>query len=289
MGWIESIQTAIDYIEEHLLDDLTVESIARQANASAFHFQRTFTILTDSTVFDYVRRRRLTLAAQEIACTTEKVIDLAYKYGYDTPEAFSKAFRRQHGVSPSEARKYMGKLKFYERLVIQVILKGAKPMKYKILERDSFKLIGIKQEFSLVNEENLVGIPKLWEKVNADGTSDKLAKLNNGEIVGLLGVCVDKRAYEKNETMDYWIAAEYTGKVPEPFSLLTIPASKWVAFEVHGPMPDAIQKAWKQIFSEWFPTSGYEHAGLPELEVYSNDDALNPDYYSEIWIPIKKR
>ncbi|AOH56142.1 AraC family transcriptional regulator [Peribacillus muralis] len=288
MGWIESIQKAIDHIEEHLLDDLTIESIARQANASAFHFQRTFTILTESTVGDYIRRRRLTLAAQEISCTNEKVIDLAYKYGYDTPEAFSKAFRRQHGVSPSEARKYMGKLKFYERLVIQVILKGAEPMKYKILERDSFQLIGIKQEFSLIDEENLIGIPKLWEQVNTDGTSDELAKLNNGEIVGLLGVCVDKRAQEKNETMDYWIAAEYTGKVDEPFLSLTIPASKWVAFEVHGPMPDAIQKAWKQIFSEWFPTSGYEHAALPELEVYSNDDASNPDYYSEIWIPIKK-
>ncbi len=170
MGWVESIQKAIDYIEEHLLEDLTIESISRQANASAFHFQRTFTILTDISIGEYIRRRRLTLAAQEISSTNGKVIDLAYKYGYDTPEAFSKAFRRQHGVSPSEARKYMGKLKFYERLVIQVILKGAKPMKYNILERDSFQLIGIKQEFSLVNEENLIGIPKLWEKVNSDGT-----------------------------------------------------------------------------------------------------------------------
>ncbi|WP_285765714.1 effector binding domain-containing protein [Peribacillus sp. SI8-4] len=288
MRWIESIQSALDYIEEHLLDDLTIEGIAKQANASAFHFQRTFAILTDSTVGDYVRRRRLTLAAQEISCTNEKVIDLACKYGYDTPEAFSKAFRRQHGVSPSEARKYMGKLKFYERLVIQVTLKGAKPMKYKILERDSFQLIGIKREFSLVNEENLIEIPRLWEQVNADGTSDKLGKLNNGEIAGLLGVCVDKRELDKNETMDYWIAAEYAGTVPEPFLPLTIPASKWVAFEVHGPMPAAIQKAWKQIFSEWFPTSGYEHAGLPELEVYPNEDAHNQDYYSEIWIPIKR-
>ena len=181
----------------------------------------------------------------------------------------------------------MGKLKFYERLMIQVILKGAKPMKYNILERDSFQLIGIKQEFSLVNEENLIGIPKLWEKVNSNGTGDRLAKLNNGQINGLLGVCVDKRNVEKSETMDYWIGAEYAGKVPEEFSTLTIPASKWVVFEVHGPMPDSMQQAWKRIFSEWFPTSGHEHAGTPELEVYDNADAPNPDYYSEIWIPIK--
>ncbi|MFD4928999.1 effector binding domain-containing protein [Peribacillus butanolivorans] len=287
MGWVESIQKAINYMEEHLLDDLTIESISRQANASAFHFQRTFTILTDIPVGEYVRRRRLTLAAQEISRTNCKIIDLAYKYGYDTPEAFSKAFRRQHGVSPSEARKYIGKLTFYERLVIQVILKGEIPMKYNIIERDSFQLIGIKREFSLVNGENLIGIPKLWDKVNSDGTDDQLGKLNNGQIKGLLGVCVDKRILEKNETMDYWIATEYNGQVPEGYSSLTIPASKWVIFEVHGPMPDAIQEVWKRIFSEWFPTSGYEHAGTPEMEVYTDDDASNPDYYSEIWIPVK--
>ncbi|MFU2013998.1 AraC family transcriptional regulator [Peribacillus butanolivorans] len=287
MGWVESIQKAINYMEEHLLDDLTIESISRQANASAFHFQRTFTILTDISVGEYVRRRRLTLAAQELSRTNCKIIDLAYKYGYDTPEAFSKAFRRQHGVSPSEARKYIGKLTFYERLVIQVILKGEIPMKYNIIERDSFQLIGIKRAFSLVNGENLIGIPKLWDKVNSDGTDDQLGKLNNGQIKGLLGVCVDKRILEQNETMDYWIATEYDGQVPEGYSSLTIPASKWVIFEVHGPMPDAIQEVWKRIFSEWFPTSGYEHAGTPEMEVYTDDDASNPDYYSEIWIPIK--
>ncbi|MFF2588388.1 effector binding domain-containing protein [Peribacillus butanolivorans] len=287
MGWVESIQKAINYMEEHLLDDLTIESISRQANASAFHFQRTFTILTDISVGEYVRRRRLALAAQEISRTNCKIIDLAYKYGYDTPEAFSKAFRRQHGVSPSEARKYIGKLTFYERLVIQVILKGEIPMKYNIIERDSFQLIGIMREFSLVNGENLIGIPKLWDKVNSDGTDDQLGKLNNGQIKGLLGVCVDKRILEQNETMDYWIATEYDGQVPEGYSSLTIPASKWVIFEVHGPMPDAIQEVWKRIFSEWFPTSGYEHAGTPEMEVYTDDDASNPDYYSEIWIPVK--
>ncbi|MBK5484387.1 AraC family transcriptional regulator [Peribacillus sp. TH16] len=287
MGWVESIQKAINYMEEHLLDDLTIESISRQANASAFHFQRTFTILTDISVGEYVRRRRLTLAAQEISRTNCKIIDLAYKYGYDTPEAFSKAFRRQHGVSPSEARKYIGKLTFYERLVIQVILKGEIPMKYNIIERDSFQVIGIKREFSLVNGENLIGIPKLWDKVNSDGTDDQLGKLNNGQIKGLLGVCVDKRILEQNETMDYWIATEYDGQVPEGYSSLTIPASKWVIFEVHGPMPDAIQEVWKRIFSEWFPTSGYEHAGTFEMEVYTDDDASNPDFYSEIWIPVK--
>lgn len=287
MSWLESIMKAIDYMEEHLLEDLSIEEIARQANASAFHFHRTFSILTDTSIGEYIRRRRLTLAAQELSKTNCKMIDLAYKYGYDTPEAFSKAFRRQHGVNPSEARKYMGRLTFYERLVIQVKLKGAEPMKYNVLERESFTVTGIKREYSLKNGENLKGIPVLWDQVNADGTSGRLEKLINGQIKGLLGVCVDKRGDGYQDTIDYWIAAEHQGKLPEGFSTLTIPASKWVVFEVHGPMPEAMQKTWQQIFTEWFPTSGYQHAGTPELEVYPEDDPAASNYYSEIWIPVK--
>lgn len=283
MTWVESLQTAVDYVEEHLLDDLSTASIARQANFSVFHFQRTFAILTGISVGEYVRRRRLTLAAHELTRTNSKIIDIAYKYGYDTPEAFSKAFRRQHGVSPSEARKYTGKLKSYNRLVIQVSLKGAELMQYKVVEREGFQVVGVKREFSCVNEENQVGIPKMWGEVHEDGTNDLLFKLNNGPIEGVLGVCVDKN----DQFIDYWIGTAYEGGTPDGLSSLEIPASKWAVFEVRGPMPDAMPKVWKQIVSEWFPSSGYEHAGTPELEVYSDEDPSSPDLYSEIWIPVK--
>jgi AraC family transcriptional regulator len=287
MGWVESLQKAINYMEERILEDISMESIAKQANTSEFHFQRTFAILTDVSVGEYLRRRRLSLAAQELSNTDHKIIDLAYKYGYDTPEAFSKAFRRQHGITPSEARKNIGKLNCFNRLVIQVNLKGAEPMRYKIVERESFQVAGIKKEFSLINEENLKGIPKMWDEVNGDGTVEKIARLNNGEIKGILGVCVDKRLTQSEQSIDYWIAAEYKGEASADFLTLDIPASKWGVFEVHGPMPDAMPKVWKQIFSEWFPSNQYEHAGTPELEVYSDEDPSNPDLYSEIWIPLK--
>lgn len=287
MAWVESLQKAIEYMEDHLLDDISIDSIAKQANSSAFHFQRTFSILTDITVGEYLRRRRLTLAAEELCRTNIKIIDLAYKYGYDTPEAFSKAFRRQHGVTPSEARKYIGKLKSYNRLVIQVSLKGAEPMDYKIVERESFQVVGVKREFSLHNEGNLIGIPKMWGEMNGNGTSDLLFQLNNGQIKGVLGVCVDKSDGESVRAMDYWVATECEGQVRENLSSLEVPASKWAVFGVHGPMPDAMQNAWKQIFSEWFPSSGYKHAGTPDLEVYSDEDPLSQDLYSEIWIPVK--
>jgi AraC family transcriptional regulator len=287
MAWVESLQKAINYMEEHLLEDLSIESIAKQANSSAFHFQRTFAILTDMSVGEYLRRRRLTLAAQELSRSDSKIIDLAYKYGYETPEAFTKAFRRQHGVTPSDARNYSGKLQSYNRLVIQVSLKGAEPMQYKIIERTGFQVVGIKREFSCVNEEQLSGIPKMWDEVNADGTDDLLFQLNNGEIKGVLGVCIAGSGTRANREMDYWVATEYSGETPDGLSKYDIPASKWAVFEVHGPMPDAMQNAWKQIISEWFPSSGYEHAGTPDLEVYTDKDPSSPDLISEIWIPVK--
>src|SRR5699024_11073610 len=176
MTWVESLQAAIDYMEDHLLDDLSIESIAQETNFSVFHFQRTFAILTDMSVGEYLRRRRLTLAAHELMRLNTKIIDLSYKYGYETPEAFSKAFRKQHGITPTEARKYTGKLKSYNRLVIQVNLKGAEPMNYKVVEREAFKVAGVKREFSLVNEQNLMGNPKMWDDAHADGTDDLLFK-----------------------------------------------------------------------------------------------------------------
>ncbi|TYR81476.1 AraC family transcriptional regulator [Priestia megaterium] len=287
MAWVESIQKSINYIEDHLLEEITIESVAKQANASAFYFQRAFTMLTGIAVGEYIRRRRLTLAAQELSRINCKIIDLAYKYGYDTPEAFSKAFRRQHGISPSEARKYVGKLKLYERLIIQVTLKGAEPMKYNVVEREHFQVVGIKREFSMADMETSEGIPKFWDEANSNGTSEWLERSSNGTIKGLLGVCAPASNPQSKQAIDYWIAAEYDGALPNEMKALEIPAAKWVVFNVHGPMPDAMQKAWKQIFSEWFPTSGYEHADAPELEVYSEGDPYGSDYYSEIWIPVK--
>ena len=286
MFWVVAIQKAIDFMERNLMEPITIDEIAREANFSTFHFQRTFTLLTDTSVGEYLRRRRLTLAAEDLYLTNEKVIDIACKYGYDTPEAFAKAFRRQHGLSPTDARKSMKKVKSYNRLAIQVSLKGAEPMKYTIVEKKAFQLIGIKREYSLENEENLTGIPKLWNEVNSDGTCEKLIRLNNGELKAILGVCVVPDERTNENIIEYWVAAEHTGKVPEGLFAIDIPASKWAIFEVHGAMPDAIQKVWKQIFSEWFPSNGYEHAAGPELEVYPAGDSSREDYYSEIWIPV---
>ncbi|MFF2875419.1 GyrI-like domain-containing protein [Gottfriedia sp. NPDC057991] len=287
MAWIESLQKAIDYIEDNLLNDLTIEEISKQANSSVFHFQRTFSILTDINIAEYIRRRRLTLAANELTTTDLKIIDIALKYRYDSPEAFAKAFRRQHGVTPSEARKFIGNLKSYNRLVIQVSLKGAEPMQFNIVEKSAFQVVGVKKEFSYLNDQQQQLIPKMWDEVNENGTSDRLYEINNGDIKGVLGVCMMSEEQKSKNLLEYWVATEYEGDAPKDFYHHEIPASKWAVFGVHGAMPHAMQSAWKKIFSEWFPSSGYSHAGIPEFELYPEGNPFSEDYYTEIWIPVK--
>ena len=285
MALVESLQKAIEYMEAHLLKNLTVEAISRQAHLSPFHFQRMFLILTDMTVGDYIRRRRLTLAAQELMSTDCKIIDLAYKYGYETPEAFAKAFRKQHGVSPSDARRGFGKLQSYNRLSIQVSLKGAEPMQYRIVEREAFQVVGLKRECPCGDQAEGAGIPEFWAEAHADGTVDKLIPLLNGEIKGLLGI-TDNFNAQKN-TIDYWIAAEHEGDVPECFTSFHFPAAKWIVFDVHGPAPMAIVNAWKQIFSEWLPSNGYALADLPAIEAYISPNVYSPNALNEIWLAVK--
>lgn len=285
MALVESLQKAIDYMEEHLLDQISIEDIAEQANVSPFHFQRTFMILTDVSVGEYLRRRRLTLAAQELSTTDSKIIDLAFKYGYDSPEAFTKAFRKQHGIAPSEVRKGDVKLQSYNRLMIQVSLKGAEPMKYQIVEREAFQVVGIMRECPCGDESGVAGIPELWGEVNANGTADKLVQLMNGKIKGLLGITDNYNA--QTNTIDYWIAAEHIGEVPDELTSLEIPSSKWIVFEVKGSAPIAMPKAWKQIFSEWMPSNGYEVAEIPAIEAYTDPDPYRPDSSNQIWLAVK--
>ena len=160
-------------------------------------------------------------------------------------------------------------------------------MKYKIVEKESFQVVGVKRTYNCNTGENLKSIPQFWDEVNTNGTDDLLAQLNNGEIEGVLGVCVVGESQKDTGLMDYWIASAHVGDVPENLDSMEIPASKWVIFEVHGPMPHAMQDTWKQIYSEWFPSNPYVPAGTPELEVYLSGNPSSADYYSEIWIPIK--
>jgi len=280
------MKDALDRIESGLEDQLDIEAIAGAAYMSPFHFQRMFHMLTGMTVAEYARKRKLTLAAQELAITPSKVLDVALKYGYDSPESFAKAFRKIHGVSPSEARHPDVRLKAFPRLSFHLSLKGDKDMDYRIVEKEAFNVIGksIRTNAGAGKEEG--DIPRFWGRCNTDGTSERLAGLE--EDGNFLGICLEMEPGEGEFT--YMVGRETTAEPPdESFELRRIPASVWAIFTAVGPVATAIPETFERIFQEWFPATGYEHAGSPEMEVYLPGDVNEADYRSEIWIPVVKK
>ncbi|WP_077325547.1 AraC family transcriptional regulator [Virgibacillus siamensis] len=286
MEGLQRMLDAIEYVESNLDNELQINDIAACAYMSKFHFQRMFSMLTGFSISEYIRNRRITVAAQELVHSESKVIEVAMKYGYESPESFAKAFRRIHGISPTAARKNSQSLKAYPKLSFQIQLKGDVEMDYKIVEKEPFTVIGKSIRTSTISGENHRKIADFWVRSNQDGFAEELSK-NCGSL-GLLGICLEFD--EKQENIRYLIGAEKNvDQIPDDWEKATIPGASWAVFPVHGAMPDAMPKVWERIFSEWFPATGYEHADGPELEVYLSDkDPSSADYYSEIWIPIKK-
>ncbi|MFZ5988798.1 MAG: AraC family transcriptional regulator [Bacillota bacterium] len=285
MEWFERMKNALDYLEEHLEGSLDMEEAAKVTYSSPFHFQKMFHMLTGVTVAEYVRKRKLTLAAQELAASDIRVLDVSLKYGYDSPESFSKAFRRVHGISPSAAREPGVSLKAYPRLSFHISLKGDKDMNYKIVEKKAFKVFGKGISVTTKDGENFKRIPQFWCDCHADGFCERLCSMKGGE---LLGICMNDY---KDEKFSYLIAREKTEDIllPEDMNEWVIPAATWAVFESIGPMPTAIQKVWERIYSEWFPATGYEQAEAPQLEVYPEGNADAEDYKCEVWIPVIKK
>jgi AraC family transcriptional regulator len=280
------MMNALEYMETRMEEKLDMEEIAKIAFVSPFHFQRMFHFLTGMSVAEYVRKRKLTLAAQELAASNAKVLDVALKYGYDSPESFSKAFRRIHGIAPSEARLPGVSLKAFPRLSFHISLKGDQNMDYRIEDKEAFTIVGKSLAVSCIDGENHREIPKFWGNCHQDGTIAKLEEMAPGELC--LGVCLDM----KPETGDftYMIAVKADADLASgELDVREVPASTWAIFTSIGPMPDAIQSLFGRIFSEWFPATGYEHSGGPEIEAYTEGDTSSPDYRCEIWIPIIKQ
>jgi len=286
MEWLLRMKDAIDLIENSMEERLDIERIAQAACSSPFHFQRMFHMLTGMTVAEYTRKRKLTLAAQELAMTSAKVIDVALKYGYDSPESFAKAFRKIHGIAPSEARQPGVGLKAFPRISFQLSVKGDKDMDYRIVDKEAFTVAGKGLTVTCQDGDNLRRIPLFWQECNTDGTVEKLGALSANGL--LLGLCLDMQPGQGDFT--YMIAAEPSdAAAAASFETRQVLASTWAVFTAKGPLPGSIQNVTARIFQEWFPATGYEHSGAPEMEVYPLGDTTAADYECEIWIPIVKK
>jgi len=276
---IESLNDALKYIEQHLLEDADSAKTARHVGLSRFYLERTFASLTCMSISEYVRARRLSLAAQELLSSDAKVIDLALKYGYDTPESFTKAFSRFHGVTPTSARRMSTLLRCQNPLAISLKMEGAVMMNYKIEQMDAFTVIGVEKLFHM--DTSMQEIPKFWGEFDAKGLGQK--------IIPMFGICFDSDA---DGNFPYMIAEvlQPGKKAEQGFVTRELPAHTWARFACVGAMPGAIQSVTKQIYSEWLPTNGlYEIAQNLEIEMYTEGDITSADYYSEIWIPVAKK
>lgn len=290
MEWLKRLNNALNYIEENLDQKIEYEKLTQIAGCSVYHFQRMFSYMAEMPLSEYIRNRRLTKAALDLQ-RGEKVIDVAIKYGYESPTAFNRAFQKFHNVSPSKAQKEGTFLKARPPISFKIMIKGVEQMEYSIVKKDKMRIVGAKillnngkdgdMESSIA--ENFKIVPEFWQTVGQDGRLAKIVSAMDSKSKGVLGVSA---CMANVESWEYYIAVETDKELVEGLEEYIIPANTWAVFKGKGVMPTAIQEVEKRIVTEWLPTSGYEYADAPDIEVYLNQDHTNSQF--EVWIPVNE-
>ncbi len=296
MEWLNSIRTAIDYMEEHLENDISAQDVADRVFLSPFFLQRGFSLMTGYGIGEYLRNRRLYQAALDLQKTDDKVIDIALRYCYDTPESFTKAFSRFHGATPMQVRDG-AVINVFLPMKINITIHGGSQMDYKITPMFPFKVIGFQKIFDV--ETSYTEIPKFWNEIcekyannvyagNPPANPYEQAIVDN--CIGEYGVCIDDMGDSK---FRYLIAGRYTGgDVPDGMVVYEFPRGEWAVFNCIGPNPETLQSVNTQVFTEWLPGNPeYELSGNASVEWYDcvNGEMTDPDYHSAIWVPVKRR
>jgi AraC family transcriptional regulator len=292
MDWQRRMTKAIEYLESRLYGEADLEAAAREANCSAFHFYRMFEVIAGVGPGEYLRRRRLSEAAMALSGGgADKVLDLALRFGYESPDAFSRAFRREFGCLPTEARRGGVSLHSYPPLSFTVMLKGDKAMEYRIEEGPALKLAGISLRIQTKDGSNFVDVPAFWDGIMKDGRWKALSAKADFKRMGVCGVC---REFDMaSGIFVYSIAIDRPASMagmPEGTEAFEVPASTWGKFTSRGPLRPNFQDTIKRAFGEWLPASDWEHAGSAEIEYYpqAGGSPDSPGYWCEYWVPLKK-
>ncbi len=288
MDWLGQLNDALRYIEDHLDGEIDLNHVAKLACCSNFHFQRMFSYMANVPLSEYIRRRRMTRAAFDLQNSDEKIIDIALRYGYDSPTAFNRAFQSIHGVTPSAARKEGVNLKAYHPISFKITIRGEAGMNYRVEKKEAFRIIGVKLESSWTPEkqEGFTEVPKFWAEHGQKGTIPQLCKLMDNKLTGILGISVGD--WQHTGKFDYYIAVSSNQPVPDGMYEYQVPDCTWAIFECKGPMPTAIQAMQQRVMTEWLPGSGYQYADAPDIEIYPDGDPSSSDYTCWIWVPVRK-
>ena len=294
MEWLTGIRAAIEFIEDNLEEDISVQDVAGKVFISPIFLQRGFSFMTGYNVGEYIRNRRLYQAAIDLRSTEDPVIDIAYRYCYETPESFTKAFSRFHGATPSQVRAGAPFNQFLP-VKINITVQGGDKMDYKVTPKDGLKVIGFQKIFG--SETSYAEIPKFWSEVvekyalniyAGNEPANEYEKAVRDNRIGEFGICIDDIGGTK---IRYLIAGRYTGgEVPLGMELYEFPDGDWAVFDITGPCLGALQSVNTKIFTEWLPGNpDYEISGNANVEWYADGDPAAADYRSAIWIPVKKK
>ncbi len=289
MDWVKQLNETINYIEENLAGEISYEVISKIAGCSVYNFQRMFSYIADKPLSEYIRNRRLTMAAFDLLNSTDRIIDIAIKYGYESQDAFTRAFKNFHSVLPSSVRNEIVQLRSCPRLSFQISIKGENHMNYQIEQWPAFKVMGISNKVKTSTAFQI--IPEIWEKAWKDGTMQRfIENFPDYRPAGFLGIAAGG-LWGDSEDMNYIIAVTSHVEVHECKHIpalegmqeFSYPAATWAIFEANGELPDATQKVYKQFYTEWLPNSGYELADMPVIECYMQENR------QEVWIAVIKK
>ncbi|MFE9763625.1 GyrI-like domain-containing protein [Streptomyces sp. NPDC005808] len=284
---LERLNQAMEHIEDHLDQRIEVSELARIALTSEYHFRRLFSALAGLPLSEYVRRRRLTVAGAEVLAGERTLLEIAVRYGYSSGEAFARAFRAMHGVGPGEVRRLGASLQSQPRMSFRLIVEGSSSMRYRVVEKDEFRVVGRKARVPLVHEGVNPGIAAFIRGLGQE-TIRRIESLSDQEPQGLISVS-DNLAESRAEgtELDYYHGVVTGAAVPEDMDALTVPAGAWAVFESSGPFPQTLQYLWRDVFTQWFPSNPYQSRPGPEiLRTRLSQDGTQAD--AELWIPVER-
>jgi AraC family transcriptional regulator len=281
MNWLEGLNQVIEYIEKHLEDEIDYDKIASMFGYSVYHVQRVFAMVAGVPLSEYIRNRKLSKAAMELMARECKVIDIALKYGYSSPNSFHRAFKVLHGVSPSDVKKEGVLIKAFPPLCFELTIKGAQAMEYRIVRKSAFRVVGIKLQTTMENGECYKNTPLFWSNLMQSGGQNDILALMNQSPYGLLGVSNYTDEFSTS-AFDYYIACSTNQPIPDGMAEFIVPEAIWAIFSCNEIKADAIQKLEQRIVMEWLPTSGYEYAKAPDIEAYLENGM------ADIWVPVRK-